>query len=246
MNRVALSVALFLLAGLAGRPIAQADVIVLKSGTVIEGTTDSVDATKVVLQVEGGSSSLERSSVASIHFGISKADYERQRRAGPAQQTAAAAPADVIEWGAPAEAEGITLAVASVRVGTTAVHGFGGPGRGTNPDLQIALAISNTSDRKILRYDTPNRFMASPFQLRDDVDNVIRGVRYGAGSEVVGALTGNEDFEPGSRGSHLLVFAVPPPKTKFLILSVDLSVFGCQVIVRFSIPAERIEGFAAR
>ena len=81
------------------------------------------------------------------------------------------------------------------------------------------------------------------FLLKDDVDNVIRGVSYGFGNTLVGALTGTEDISLGQQSTHILVFSVPPKKTKHLILLVKLESFGGEGIAKFKIPVEQIRGF---
>jgi len=78
------------------------------------------------------------------------------------------------------------------------------------------------------------------FKLKDDVDNVIRGVNYGIMSKPVGALTGTEDILPGATASHIEVFSVPPPKTEFLILTVKMACVGGDGEVKFKIPASSI------
>lgn len=78
--------------------------------------------------------------------------------------------------------------------------------------------------------------------MRDDVDNVIRGVNYGTGSPV-GALTGNEDILPGDEVTHVVIFSVPPPKTRYLILTMDLGAFGSEGETRFKIAVENIKHF---
>jgi len=120
---------------------------------------------------------------------------------------------------------------------------FDDVGRGKDPVLIFVFRVKNTHDRKILRYRKENMFLAGHFQLRDDVDNVIRGVSYGAGSKPVGALTGNEDILPGKEAVHLELFSVPPLKTKYLILTMDLAAFGGEGKTQFMIPVENIDNF---
>ncbi|MGH7138189.1 MAG: hypothetical protein ACREHD_20755 [Pirellulales bacterium] len=121
---------------------------------------------------------------------------------------------------------------------------FGEKGRAKSPDLLLTFRVKNTHDRKILRFREENGFLAGNFRLRDDVENVIRGVNYGIGNQPVGALTGNEDILPGKEATHIEAFGVPPPKTKFLTVSVDLAAFGGEGEAHFRIPAGRIENFS--
>ncbi len=120
---------------------------------------------------------------------------------------------------------------------------FDDVGHGKNPVLIFVFRVKNTHNRKILRHREENMFLAGYFQLRDDVDNVIRGVSYGAGSKPVGALTGNEDILPGKEAVDLELFSVPPLKTKYLILTMDLAAFGGEGKTQFKIPVENIDNF---
>ncbi len=114
---------------------------------------------------------------------------------------------------------------------------FDDEGVARNPALKLTLRVWNTDERKILRF-RENMF-DTRFHLHDDVDNVIRGVNYGASSSPVGALSSRNDILPGQEATHVEVFSVPPPKTKHLILTVDLSVFGGHGEVNYMIPANR-------
>jgi predicted Zn finger-like uncharacterized protein len=117
---------------------------------------------------------------------------------------------------------------------------MGDIGTGKNPDLILSFTFANTDDRRILRFRKGNQFMAGHFRLRDDVDNVIRGINYGIASKPVGALTGSEDIAPGSSATHVELFSIPPPKTEFLVLTVDLACLGGDGEIEFKIPASSI------
>jgi hypothetical protein len=117
---------------------------------------------------------------------------------------------------------------------------MGDVGMAKNPDLVLSFTFANTDDRKILRFRRGNQFMAGHFRLRDDVDNVIRGVNYGMGAKPVGALTGSEDITPGGSATHVELFSVPPPKTEFLILTVNTACIGGQGEIEFKIPSTSI------
>ncbi len=117
---------------------------------------------------------------------------------------------------------------------------MGDVGMAKNPDLVLSFRFANIDDRKILRFRKGNQFMAGHFRLRDDVDNVIRGIDYGFGNEPVGALTGSEDIAPGESASHVELFSVPPPKTEHLILTVNTACIGGDGEIEFKIPASSI------
>jgi hypothetical protein len=117
---------------------------------------------------------------------------------------------------------------------------MGGTSEGKDPDLILSFTITNLDDRRILRFREGNQFLGGHFKLKDDVDNVIRGVDYGIMSKPIGALTGTEDIQPGATATHIEIFSVPPPKTEFLILSVDMACVGGDGKVEFKIPASSI------
>jgi hypothetical protein len=137
--------------------------------------------------------------------------------------------------------DGFAITLASAKVAKPKVKDLMGDlGEGKNPDLILTFTFANTDERRILRFRKANQFLAGHFRLRDDVDNVIRGINYGFGNEPVGALTGSEDIAPGQSASHIELFSVPPPKTEFLILTVDLACLGSDGLIEFKIPAASI------
>jgi predicted Zn finger-like uncharacterized protein len=139
------------------------------------------------------------------------------------------------------QGDGFTFTIQGASIGMTTVKNmFGGNGTGKNPDLSISIAIQNTDDRKILVFREANRFLSQHFSLRDDVENVIRGVDYGATSKPIGALSGGTDILPGQLVGHVELFTIPPPKTKFLILTVDLACVGSADTIEVSIPVDLI------
>lgn len=127
------------------------------------------------------------------------------------------------------------------KIATTQLKSAMGDTReGKDPDLILSFTITNLDDRRILRFREGNQFLAGHFSLQDDVDNDIRGVNYGIMSKPIGALTGTEDILPGATAKHIEVFSVPPPKTEFLILTVDMACVGGDGEVKFKIPASSI------
>ena len=120
---------------------------------------------------------------------------------------------------------------------------FGDIGEGRTDQLILTLQVVNTDERRILRYREANMFLAGHFSLEDDVGNTIRGVTYGAGSEIVGALTGSDDILPGKTATHVEVFKKPPAATESLTLTVNLAAFGGEGQAKFVVPADKIDGF---
>jgi hypothetical protein len=134
-----------------------------------------------------------------------------------------------------------SITLDSAKIATTKVKDMMGDiGTGKNPDLTFAFTFKNLDDRRILRFREGNQFLGGNFKLRDDVDNVIRGIDYGMMSKPVGVLTGSEDIAPGSSATHIELFSIPPPKTEHLILTVDLACLGGDGVIEFKIPAASI------
>ena len=151
---------------------------------------------------------------------------------------------NLVDFGEPFTAPEFEISLVEARIDRPEVKDlFGDARRGKNPNLILVFRVKNTHDRRILRYREENMFLAGHFRLRDDVDNVIRGVSYGVGTKPLGALSGSEDILPGEEVTHLEVFSVPPPKTKYLILTMELAAFGGEGKTRFKIPVENIDNF---
>lgn len=145
------------------------------------------------------------------------------------------------QLGESAQGKGFTIALKDARIEAPVVKDImGQDAKGKDRVLILSFDFANTDDRRILRFKEDNPFMGSHFKLRDDVDNGIRGVRYGIGAKPKGALTSADDIAPGATASHVEFFAVPPPKTEFLILTIDLACLGGEGDVEFKISANAI------
>jgi hypothetical protein len=143
--------------------------------------------------------------------------------------------------GQPHKTDKFTFTLDGAKIATTQLKtAMGDTREGKDPDLILSFTITNIDDRRILRFREGNQFLGGHFKLIDDVDNVIRGVDYGIMSKPIGALTGTEDIQPGATATHIEIFSVPPPKTEFLILSVDMACIGGDGVVKFKIPASSI------
>ena len=143
--------------------------------------------------------------------------------------------------GQPHKTDQFTFTLDGAKIATTQLKtAMGGTSEGKNPDLILSFTITNLDDRRILCFREGNQFLGGHFKLKDDVDNGIRGVDYGIMSKPIGALTGTEDIQPGATATHIEIFSVPPPKTEFLILSVDMACVGGDGEVKFKISASSI------
>lgn len=156
-------------------------------------------------------------------------------------------PKTIVEFGAPHRATGFELSVIEARIAKPDVISVvGEKSQGKDESLLVVLRVKNIDDRRILRFRDDNPFLGSRFVLKDDVENSIRGVSFGFSSHIVGALRSSDDILPGASVSHTEVFSVPPPKTKHLVLTVDLSAFGGDGTIDFKIPREKMAGFPGR
>lgn len=178
-------------------------------------------------------------------FGASKSGGSKSgTSSGKASSTEAPPPIEKprqFNLGESLQEKGFTIALKDARIEAPELKDLmGKDAKGKDPVLILSFDFLNTDDRRILRFKEDNPFLGSHFKLRDDVDNVIRGVSYGIGSKPKGALTSSDDIAPGATASHVEFFSVPPPKTKFLILTIDLECLGGEGEVEFTIPANSI------
>lgn len=139
-----------------------------------------------------------------------------------------------------AAVESVGIAVTKAEVGIVPLIDFLGDDTSSeDPALTITLRVENTDERKIVRR-VDNAFLATDPRLEDDAGNMIRGVRYGA-AKPKGEM--NEDLNPGDTMTHVEVFTVPPPATKFLVLTIDFEIFGSEGEATFQISVDDIEGW---
>lgn len=107
--------------------------------------------------------------------------------------------------------------------------------------LQVAVLFRNKDERKSLRFSGDKGFNIPRFQMRDDVDNIVRPVGFGISTKVVGAIPDMEELNPEDSLQHIQVFEVPLPKTKSLTLTIDLECFDGEGELKVEIPYEAVE-----
>lgn len=188
------------------------------------------------------SKALEKSSVTESRT-VTDSGTTANTGSSPEPDSAPLPPAEPLPLaiGQPHKTDQFAFTLDAAKIATTKLKtAMGDIREGKDPDLILSFTIKNLDDRRILQFREGNQFLAGHFQLRDDVDNVIRGINYGIMSKPVGALTGTEDILPGATATHIEVFSVPPPKTEFLILTVNLACLGGDGEVKFKIPASSI------
>jgi len=135
------------------------------------------------------------------------------------------------------DAGGFTVQVLEAVMRRPAVKGsMGDVSSSKEPLLTIQMRFTNKDDRKVVTFREDRLMGGSVFRLRDDVDNVVRPVNFGLTSRVVGAIGRFAELRPEGSLDHLQVFSVPLPKTKSLVLNVDLYCFEGKGEVDFEIP----------
>ena len=145
------------------------------------------------------------------------------------------------------EASGFQISLVGARVDFPEVKDmFGEHGRGKTPDLIFTFRVKNIDERKILRYECREVTVSlgGHFQLHDDVQQSDSWHRLWSWFNSSGGLTGKEDVLPGQEATHVGLFSVPPPKTKYLTPTMDLAAFGGEGKVESKIPvAKHRQGF---
>lgn len=177
---------------------------------------------------------------SNLSTAVNKLTQNLQSNFAP-QTEEAQQPIQQLNIGETAQLEGFSLQLVKATIKKPEVYNLAGElGYGNDPQLNLIFIIQNTDERKIINYTRENMFAAPKFRLRDDVDNSLRSVNYGVGSRPKGALY-NEDIQPGEKTSHVVIFNKPPPKTQYLVLTVDLDFIGGKGQVEYKIPAQNIE-----
>lgn len=159
--------------------------------------------------------------------------------------TKAAAPVDVppLAIGQQYQKPGLALALTKATIAKAKLKTTLGKSTVETDDdyLVMSFTFSNTEDRKQRAFhDGGSTFSSSQLRLKDDVGNVIRGMDFGFSSKVVGALESYHDIAPGESVEHIKVFSLPLPKTKHIVLTINLECLGDDGEVSYMIPIESI------
>ena len=111
--------------------------------------------------------------------------------------------------------------------------------------LIFTFRVKNTDNRKLVRFDRIS--LSRGVELDDDVNNSIRPCsiyRNYDGEFLVGGLKEElVELLPGTDTKQIQVFAVPPPKTKYVILTMDLGTLGEAEKKQFKVPTSEIKHF---
>ncbi len=141
------------------------------------------------------------------------------------------------------EKPGFALALTKASIGKAKLKAVIGKTTFESDDdyLIMSFMFSNTEDRKQRAFhDSGSKFSGSQFQLKDDVGNVIRGVDFGYSSKLIGALVDYHDIAPSESVEHTKVFSLPLPKTKHVVLTINLECLGGDGEMSYIIPMESI------
>lgn len=229
------------------------DVIVLKGGKTHEGQVIKFDNNELTIKIQSGKTILEKKDIKSIHFGINKEQFLTAKKSEPVKKETmppkepikkeVTLSKGVIEIKQPYHSKNFDIKIKNAEIGQVALKGFMSKSKiTTDKYLKLFLLFSNTSERKILSFDGGD----SKFSMKDDVENTIRRITVGFSQTVVGALKNNTEINPKKSNTHLVIFKVPPPKTQFLILTVNLNVFGDTGFAKLNIPASKIYKFKTK
>ena len=224
---------------------ADADVVVMQSGKMHEGTVTGFDGTDLTIKISDGKVILEKPEVASVHFGITLAEYRKQLASAPSTPTKEPRDNGAVKFGDSASVKHISIKVTRAWVGKPNVFNriTNRTAQAINDTLIVRFEIENTDERRIAR--RMKNALGSHFLMEDDVENVIRWVNFGFSDNIEGTMSTNADLLPMRTATHDVAFQVPPPKTKSLTAFVDMRAFGESGRLAFLIPIEKVEGFKA-
>jgi hypothetical protein len=219
-----------------------ADVVVLRSGTMMEGTVVSLDGDELVLEIEAGKSILDRGDVRSVHFDTTIEELGGGDDAGPGAAPDAPDEGPVFRigdkkaFGVGDAVETNTLRVRLTGVATERVRIvdiFGNVKDSREEQLVFTFEVRNVGTREVLTVRGNPVFGDKLILLEDQEGDEIKAQSFGAGSRVEGALQDGDEIDPGDRDGHLEVFKVPGGDVERLELRVDLARFGDGGIVRW-------------
>ena len=225
---------------------ANADVVVTQSGKLHEGTVTEFDGTDLTIKIADGKVILERPEVASVHFGLTIAEYQKQLTSSSSATSPPQGPVNkATAFGESAAVKHISLKVTQAWITKpNVVNQFTNSTAGAIDDnLVIRFEVSNTDERRITR--RRDKALGSYFTMQDDVENAIRWVNFGFGNSIEGTHSTNIDILPMRATTHDVAFQVPPPKTKSLTAIVDMAAFRESGRLTFLIPIEEVKGFRA-
>lgn len=220
-----------------------ADVVVLRSGTMMEGQVLRLDADELVLSIESGKSILDRDDVRSIHFDTTIGELSRpvesprERDASPEEKEDRDAgdeqrvfvPSDKKEFdlgdAVRAGSLRLRLAEASIRK-VEVVDLLGGVNESRDPFLVLRFEVANVGDMRSLRVSGDPVFGEARVRVESGEGDRIRGKSFGAGSRVQGELQDGQTIGVGGEREDLRVFERPGEGVEEIVVRVDLARYG--------------------
>eukprot|EP01047_Picozoa_sp_COSAG01_P070379 COSAG01_NODE_10651_length_2112_cov_1.468455_2_plen_247_part_00 len=243
----------FLILALLFTPPPNNDVIYRTSGVTIEGRiTKYADGKFTIITSSGGVRTIASSLIDRVEFSNKKSvevngngpDKPRLMKTEPEESKPLNEGSEILSVGDTYQGDGFAITLTSAAIQNSRVKDmFDQIKIGVNPDLALNFKFRNTDDRKILRYQRENQFLAGHYRLVDDVGNTMRGINYGFGNTPIGSIKDGLDIDPGKYARHKELFKVPPPKTEYLILTIDQSCLYGEGEIKFKIPISSIKGW---
>lgn len=154
----------------------------------------------------------------------------------------------ITRWGKVAQVAAIKIKIHKVvieRAPITAKYVNGLTSNTNNPVLTIYWTVTNADPRRTLGYQHNVLDRVGEVQLRDDIEQNIRGVAFESGSyRHTYSLNDVDDINAGETKWHATSHTVPPPKTKSLTAEFSLDSFNLKgKSIFFEIPTEKVEGW---
>ncbi len=249
MRCIAAATAIGLTAGAGARTCDAADVVVLRSGTMMEGEVVSLDEAELVLEIESGRSILERAEVRSIHFDTTAAALrdadgnERQDRA-PGDEAEDRVfdfgDKETYDVGDAVEKGALRLRLSGVEVRRVRIVDlFGNETRTRDEHLVLEFDVWNVGPRRALEVRGHPVFGGRLVHVVNPEGEALPAATFGPGRRALGALEDDAKIAPGDEATHVEAFETPDAGAEDLTVVVDLSRFGGDGVVRWS-----LEGWA--
>ncbi len=210
-----------------------ADVVVLRDGTMLEGTALAMDREDLRFRVDDTRRLIARDEIRSIHL---DATIDEVRAALGHDQPddddpPAHHPGEIVQVG-PLE---ITLrqpAIERVHL----VDLMGEPYQSRRRVLTLRFDVRNIQDYGALRVAASGSMAGELVTVLDHDGRPIPRADFRAGSRLRDALRDGREIDPGETVSHLEAFAQPPDDAHHLTCVLDLRRFGGDGTVRFRFP----------
>lgn len=228
---------------LGGAACLAGDVVVLRSGTMMEGDVVSLNGKELVLRIESGKSILDRADVRSIHFDTTITELTKPTEPGTTKPGGAPEKEATPDEGKPpafslgdkkefalgdaVRAGSLRLRLSDVTIQTVKVVDLlGGVHESPGTFLVLHFDVANVGDMRELVISGDPVFGGPLIRIEDEKGGRIKGKSFGAGSRVEGELRDGEKIGVGGTREDLEVFERPEEGVKELVVRVNLERFG--------------------